>query len=162
MTDIIGRLTTPAECEQLAKNVQKDNPELAIRAHRKAVELKAARDNAETTAEREALRAVYAYEKGLSLKNGRNTYASRTWQMIKRHGIIEAVERAVNRKDVTQGYTILVEMGMQDFAFEHVVLRHPELFSQKAIERSRERVEQMDSENIKEANTDALNRDRSG
>ena len=143
MRDIIERLTTPAECEQLAKNVQKDYPELAIRAHRKAVELKAAKENAETAAEREALRAVYAYEKGLSLKNGRNTRASRTWQMIKKHGIIEAVERAVNRKTETQGYTILVEMGMQDFAFEHVVLRHRELFSQEAIERSKERIEQI-------------------
>ena len=34
MTDIIDRLTTPAKCEQLAKNVPKENPELAIRAPR--------------------------------------------------------------------------------------------------------------------------------
>ena len=146
MTDIIDRLTTPDECEQLAKNVQKDNPELAIRAHRKAVELRAANYGAKTAAEQEAMRAVYAYEECLTKKNGRKTRASRTWPMIENRGIIEAVERAVTRKTETQGYAILAEMGMQDFAFEHVVLRHPELFSQKAIERSKERVAQMNSE----------------
>jgi hypothetical protein len=155
MIDIIDRLTTLEECEQLRENVQKENPELAMRARRKAVELRAAKDNAETAAEREAMRAVYAYEEGLSVKNGRKTRASRTRQMIKKHGIIGAVERAVNRKTETQGYTILVEMGMQDFAFEHVVLRYPDLFSQEAIDRSKERVEQMGSGNIEKANSDA-------
>jgi hypothetical protein len=60
--------------------------------------------------------------------------------MVKRHGIIEAVERAVNRKKETIGYTALVEMGMQDFAFEAVVMRHPELFSQGAVARSKQRL----------------------
>lgn len=155
MADIIDRLTTPEECEQLAKNVQKENPKLAIRSHRKAVELRAAKHGAETAVEREAMRAVYAYDECLTKKNGRKTRASRTWLMIKNHGIIGAVERAVNRKDETQGYTILAEMSMQDFAFEHVILRYPELFSPEAIERSKERVEQMNSEDTEEANTDA-------
>jgi hypothetical protein len=60
--------------------------------------------------------------------------------MIERHGIIGAVERAVDRTDETTGYTALVEMGVQDFAFEAVVLRHPELFSEKAVKRSSERL----------------------
>ena len=69
--------------------------------------------------------------------------------MIKRHGIITAVERAVNRKDVTSGYKALVEMGMPDFAFEAVVCRHPSVFSAEALKRSRERLEEW--ENIGEA-----------
>jgi hypothetical protein len=60
--------------------------------------------------------------------------------MIERHGIIEAIERVVKRKDETAGYTALVEMGMQDLAFEAVVLRYPEAFSQEAIAKSRERL----------------------
>ena len=88
---------------------------------------------ATTTAEREALQAVYAYERVLCEKHGKTVHSSRTWQMIKRHGIITAVERAVNRKDVTPDYTALVEMGMSDFAFEAVVCRHPSVFSAETL-----------------------------
>ncbi len=44
--------------------------------------------------------------------------------MIRRHGIIEAVEREVNREAETQVYPALVEMGLEKFAFEAVILRH--------------------------------------
>jgi len=60
--------------------------------------------------------------------------------MIKRHGIIESVERAVNRASETQGYIALVEMGLEEFAFEAVILRHPEVFSKEAIEKSQQRL----------------------
>ena len=95
MSTILDRLTTAEECESLANNVQKSNPALATEARRRAVELRAAKHGAKTVAEQEALRSVYAYEEGLGKKRGRRTRASRTWQMIDRHGIIGAVERAV-------------------------------------------------------------------
>ena len=93
-----------------------------------------------SAAETEALEAIYAYEEVLTKKNGRRTRATRTWQMIRRHGIIGAVERAVDRDTETAGYIALVEMGLEDFAFEAVVLRHPEVFSDSAVQRSRERL----------------------
>ena len=96
---------------------------------------------AETQAEKEALRAVYAYEEALARKSGKRHRANRTWQMIKRYGIIAAVERAVNRSQETQGYKSLAEIGMQDYSFEAVVLRYPDLFSSETISRARERVE---------------------
>lgn len=141
MDETVRRLTTPEECEQFIKNVQERYPTLAVEARRKAVELRAAAHGAQTAAEREALRAVYAYEEALSAKRGRKTRASRTWQMIKRHGIINAVERAVNRNQETLGYATLIEMNMQDFAFEAVVLRYPDLFTSETIERAKARME---------------------
>jgi len=141
MSIILDRLTTAEECESLANNVQKSNPALATEARRRAVELRAAKHGAKTVAEQEALRSVYAYEEGLSKKRGRRTRASRTWQMIDRHGIIGAVERAVNRKEETTGYTLLHEMGMDDFAFEVVVVRYPNLFSPEAVTRSQARID---------------------
>lgn len=60
--------------------------------------------------------------------------------MVERHGIIEAVERAVNRSHETQGYSSLVEMGLQEFAFEAVILRHRDLFSEPAVTTSEERM----------------------
>ncbi len=142
MDDIVERLKTPEECEQLAKNVEQSDPAMAWRALRRAVELRAASYGARTTAETEAVRAVYAYERALTAKKARAAHASRTWQMIKRHGLIRAVERAVNRKDETSGYKILMEMRMQDFAFEHVILRHPELFSAEAVARAKARIQE--------------------
>lgn len=142
MDERISRLTTPEQCEQVALNVESRLPELAREARRRAVELRAAAHGAKSEAEREALEAVYAYEKVLSMTRGRNVRASRTWQMITRHGIIMAVERAVNRSRETTGYKALIDMGMQDFAFEAVICRHPNVFSPEALKRSKERLKE--------------------
>jgi len=144
----VARLKTPEECEQFAINVKDRLPELALAARRRAVELRAAAHNANTAAEREALEAVYAYERVLSMTRGKKVYAARTWQMIKRHGIIEAVERIVKRDADAIGFTALVEMDMQDFAFEAVVLRHPEVFSSEAVSRSAERLQRLSRDRV--------------
>jgi hypothetical protein len=64
----------------------------------------------------------------------------RTWQMVKRHGIIGAVERTVSRETETVGYTALLEAGLEDYAFEAVVVRYRELFSSEAVRHSQARV----------------------
>ena len=87
--------------------------------------------------------AVYAYERVLFGRNGRKTRASRTWQIIERRGIIPAVERLVARIAKSPGFTALVQMGMQDKAFDVVVLRHPHLFSPEALRRSKERLDRL-------------------
>lgn len=141
MDERIQKLKTPEACETFARNaLERDRPDLAADAKKRAIELRAELYGAQSAAEREALQAVYAYEEVLTRKNGRRTRANRTWQMIKRHGIIEAVERAVNRPTETQGYTSLVEMGLEEFAFESVILRYPELFSVESIAKSEERL----------------------
>ena len=60
--------------------------------------------------------------------------------MIERHGIIGAVERAVNRDTETIGFIALLDMGLEDYAFESVVVRHPDLFSAEAVQHSQARV----------------------
>lgn len=134
MDDRIKKLATPQQCEIFAKNARaKGREDLARQAQKQAVVLRAKDHHASTDAEKEALQAVYAYEESLAKKNGKRTRASRTWQMIKRHGIIEAVERAVNRPTETQGYSLLAEMGLEEYAFEAVILRYPEAFSEDAV-----------------------------
>lgn len=141
MDERVKQLKTPEACERFIGNVIKKYPNLAQEARRRRVELLASAYGAQSAVEREALQAIYTYEEVLSARKGRKTHASRTWQMVKRHGIIGAVERAVNRKDETIGFTALVEMGMQDFAFEAIVVRYPEFFSQAAVARSKQRLE---------------------
>jgi hypothetical protein len=142
MDERVKQLKTPEACERFIKNVIAKQPDLAQEARRRSVELRASAHGAQGEIEKEALQAIYAYEEVLSAKHGRRTRASRTWQMIKRHGIIGAVERAVNRKNETIGYKALVEMGMQDFAFEVVVIRYPDVFSKEAVARSKQRLEE--------------------
>ena len=60
--------------------------------------------------------------------------------MINKYGIIESVELAVNRKDVTQGYKSLAEMGLEDYAIEAVILRNPDVFSDQVKEISQKRM----------------------
>jgi hypothetical protein len=142
--ELVAKLKTPEDCEQFAINVEvRGKVDLARAARRRAVELRALAHNANSVVEREALAAVYAYERVLSQSAGKKTRASRTWQMINRRGIIPAVEHVVSRSQEAKGYTLLVEMGMEDMAFEAVVLRHPEAFSADAVERSRERLREL-------------------
>lgn len=141
MDEIIKKLKTPEECENFAKNAtERDRPDLAQQARKRSVEIKAEMHGAKTQAERECLKAVYAYQDVLAAKNGKKTRASRTWQMLKKHGILPAVERVVNRSQETSGYTALVEMGLEDFAFEAVVVKYPDLFSKEAVARCEERI----------------------
>jgi plasmid stability protein len=139
--DLIAKLKTPDECAVFERNVtERGRPDLALAARKRALELRALRHGASNEVERECLEAVFAYEQVLSVKNGKTTRASRTWPMIDRHGVIQAVERSVNRKDATAGYAALVEMGLEAYAFEAVVLRHPSSFTDETVQRSRERM----------------------
>jgi hypothetical protein len=62
--------------------------------------------------------------------------------MIERHGILGAVERAVSRPSETAGYRALVEMGLEGYAFEAVIMRNPQFFSTDALTRSVARVKE--------------------
>lgn len=140
--DRIKNLNTVEKCENFERNANNLNrPELAKQAKLRALEIKAQLKGATNLVEREALQAIFAYEEVLSLKHGKPTRAGRTWPMISKHGIIEGVERVVNRPAESAGYTALAEMGLEDFAFEAVILRHPHEFSDEVIEISQRRIE---------------------
>lgn len=143
MDDIIPKLTTPEECMQLAANVRDNNPELARRARRRAIELRAASHGLKSVVELELLKAVYAYEEVLFEKHKRRTRATYTWRMIDQHGIILAAEKAVNKKTETKGYKELVGMGLQDLTFEAVIVRHPDKFNQNVVMCAKERLEEL-------------------
>ena len=110
---------------------------------RRSIQMRAAGRQPQTPAERESYEAVYAYEEALSIQKGKTIRAGRTWPMIREHGIIAAVERIVTRRKETEGYRVLVEMGMEDMAFEAVVLRHPESFSPEAVTASDDRLRKL-------------------
>ncbi|HPM01587.1 MAG TPA: hypothetical protein PK816_05455 [Candidatus Cloacimonadota bacterium] len=139
MDEIILKLKTPEECIRFADKYT----ELVQQARRRAIELRALSHNNESEVETELLKALYAYEEVLTKKNQRRTRASRTWQMINRHGIIGAAERAVNRKIEATGYKVLVEIGMQDLTFESVIVHFPEAFNHEVVTRAKMRLEEL-------------------
>ena len=150
----IQNLATTDQCETFARNALNAKPQrhdLAIAAYKRAIEILTAQytqqHNTATLSEVEkaCISAVYAYERCLSLKNGRKTRANRTWQMIQRHGILQAAERAVDRPEETLGYQTLVEAGLGEFAFEHIIVRYPDQFSVSAVQRSAQRLGEMNS-----------------
>lgn len=146
MDNLVEKLATPDACDRFAKNAEENGrPELARAAIQRAVELKAKKFGAQTQAEKECLQAIYAYERILTARNHRTTRATRTWQMIERRGIIPSVDRLVSKPQETVGYAALHDMGLDKYAFEAAVLRYPELFSEEAIERSKERLEQWET-----------------
>ena len=148
MDERIKRIITPDKCETFAINARKKGREdLAKEALLRSVELRAEQHGAGSQPEKEALQAVYASEETLHYKNGKRTRATRTWQMIQRHGIIESVNRAVCRPTETQGYRALAELGLTDLAFEAVVLRHPDTFSSEAVKISEERLKEWKNDN---------------
>jgi hypothetical protein len=137
----VERLRTPAECESFAKNaIARNHPELALAARRKAIDLQAATHEPSSAVEAEAFAAVYAYEALLTRRNGKKTRATGTWQAVRRYGIIEAIQRAVSAPPDKPGAVTLRDLGLEDLAFEALVMRHEAAFSAAAIEASKARL----------------------
>lgn len=135
------RLKTAEECEQFAKNVSGEHPNLAKQARRRAVELRSQTYGASSPVEQEALRCIFALEEVRSQETGRSYRANRTWQSVRRNGILATVENIVKKNSASVGYEALVEAGMEDFTFEAVVLGFPDSFSDDAILQARSRLE---------------------
>lgn len=139
MDEIIKQLKTPEDCTRFIEKYTL----LINQARQRSLELRVQNHENNLLIEKELLKAIYAYEDILSKKNNRKTYASRTWQMVKRHGIIGAAERAVNRNVDARGYKMLVEMGMQHLTFETIIAKHPEYFSAEAVRKANKRLEEL-------------------
>ena len=110
---------------------------------RETLRARAAAHQPETDVEREAFEAIYAYQEARSLQNGRTFRASRTWQLVEQHGVLAALERIVAKPGESAGYKALVEMGLEDMAYEQVVLRHRDAFSEKAVAASEARLQRL-------------------
>lgn len=136
----VERLKTPEECRRMEYNArQKGREDIALLARKKRVELGAAKDIGEEGAT-EALhqdlwRAFHAHEQ----MSGRP--ATRTRQMIRNRGLIAAADEMVQKRKDSGGLAQLVDAGLVEHAWESVVLRYPEQFSEGAQRHSQARLE---------------------
>ena len=132
MHELVLRINDPEKCYVFARNAtRKGHPELALEAYRRAVDLRAEQHGTDSELEFAAVRAIYAYEEALSHARGKRTRATGTWQMVNRHGVIEAVAKRMNSRNGEDLTDVLKDLGMQDYSFEAVRDAHPEAFCQQ-------------------------------
>lgn len=139
---VAQNLATLDQCSSFIRNATaRGRSDLAEVARKRAIAIRAEKYAASTPVELECIQAILAYEDARSHLNGKRTLASRTWPMLERYGAIGAVERIVSRPTDAAGYTALAEMGLLDYSFEAVVLRHQAEFTSEAVRKSMERLE---------------------
>ena len=130
MHELVLRIKKPELCYVFAKNAtDRGHPELALEAYRRAVELRAEDHKPQSEAERDALRAFYAYEEALSALKGKRTRATGTWQMVNRHGLFETLIKRMQARTKDEASPKLAELGMEDLSFKAVYERHPDAFA---------------------------------
>ena len=93
--------------------------------------LRAEQHGTDNDLEHAAVRAIYAYEEALSHVRGKRTRATGTWQMVARHGVIEAVAKRLSSRNGEDMGEALSALGMQDYSFEAVRDAYPQAFEQQ-------------------------------
>ena len=112
--------------------MRRGHPELALQAHRRAVDLRAEAYGATDEAEFAAVRAIYAYEEALGYQKGKRTRATGTWQLVRRHGLLAAVYKRLDSRDSEEVLPILRELGMEDYSFAAVLKEYRDAFGAQA------------------------------
>ena len=133
MHELVLRIKDPELCYVFATNAKRrGHPELALQAHRRAVDLRAEAHPISSDAEFAAVRAIYAYEEALSYDQGKRTRATGTWQLVNRHGLLAAVHKRLESRNGDEVLPTLKELGMEDYSFSAVREAYPDAFGQKA------------------------------
>jgi len=136
----VQRLETPRECAIFERNAHdRTRDDLALQARHRWVEL-TAEEHVEADDDRDPLRrelweALSASEYVL----GRNATVAR--QIIRRRGLVPAVDQLVSKRELSAGLAGLDDAGLLDYAWEQVVLRHPEIFSEATADAARAQLE---------------------
>ncbi|MEM0952779.1 MAG: hypothetical protein AAGI24_01455 [Pseudomonadota bacterium] len=124
MNELVTRIEKAELCYVFADNaLRRGRRDLAIEAYRHAVDLRAAEHVDVTEDERLALKAFYAYEEALSYGERRRKCATGTWQLVKKHGILEALKKRLASRSVDDMDARLKKLDMQDYSIRAVALR---------------------------------------
>ena len=129
MHELVLRINDPDKCYVFARNATRNgHPELALQAHRRAVDLRADAYEVTSEAEHAAVRSIFAYEEALGYAKGKRTRATGTWQMVSRSGLMAAVAKRLESRGGEDVSATLKELGMEDYSFRAVSEAYPEAF----------------------------------
>ncbi|GJE53072.1 hypothetical protein GOFOIKOB_6148 [Methylobacterium tardum] len=73
---------------------------------------------------------------------GKRLHANRTWNLVRDKGLIGAIETIVTGPE-TLGYSTMIKIGRADLLAEKIVIDHPHLFSDVAVEAAQRRWKKM-------------------
>lgn len=135
----ISYLQSRDDCAQFVKNVGAKHPHLVRAARQRSVELQVTALNLESAVQRDVWRVVYAQEEALFVKHGMRRRAGNTRRAIDHRGELGVVAFMVQRPG-GEGFELLHSLGLGDFTFEAVALRHPEHFSPEIVQAARRKL----------------------
>ena len=90
--------------------------------------------------EREFGQMIDAYEEEIFKYSGKHTRANGTWRMVRHRGLDGAMEHLAQSRDPARGFCWLVVAKKAKYTVESIVVRHPDCFSNNAINAARERL----------------------
>jgi len=89
----------------------------------------------ESTFEQDVKETIETYEQATG------HFASRTREMIERHGVVEALSRLMLSPDLQQGFKVLRDSGQLLATFEALVTRNASRFRDEVVEAAQWRLE---------------------
>jgi hypothetical protein len=129
MHELVLRIQEPELCYVFARNAQRSgHPELVVQAYRRAVDLRAEQHDVADEVEKAVLRAIYAYEEALSYNRRKRIRATGTWQLVNRHGLLQALSKRLASRNGEDVQATLEELGMADYSFVAVYQAHIPVF----------------------------------
>jgi hypothetical protein len=90
---------------------------------------------------RDFYEALAAYEQLLTEKNGRNTPATRTRRKLANKGVYLSLIEWTRGKTETNGFTLLVDVGLPEYTGEYLVARYADRFPADVVQLAQERLE---------------------
>lgn len=135
-----SKMTDPKRIRILMQNALAKNEDgLARLCMRRIFELGGADET--DPVDKRIWQAVTALEEQHRIKHGRAQAAGHTRRKIKNKGAIVTLSDWALAKDVTPGFTALIESGMAEFTGEYIVLEYADRFDDKVVEAARARLE---------------------
>ena len=138
LLDTISRKTDPDELRLLmARAKEKGIKEVHEAAFRRLVEVLPAA--APGTIEHDFWKSITAFEEILTAERGRTTRLGRTRQKVQRVGVAQTLSDWATG-GASQGFDMLIDLGLPELTGEAVVLRHSDQFEQPVVAAARERL----------------------
>jgi hypothetical protein len=136
----VSYLKTRDDCAQLVKNAGDKYPHLVVAARQRSVEVQVNDMSLDSALLRDVWSVVYAQEEALFVKHGRRLRAGNTRKAITNRGELGAVAYIVMHPS-SESFELLHSLGLSDYTFEAVVLRHPEHFASDVVNAARRKVD---------------------
>lgn len=138
--DYIDGCSDPEKLKIIAKNAnQKDELEVEEAALRKLYSILPSQEPG--TLEFDVWRSIHALEGTLKRERGKTVRLNRTRQKIAKQGEKVTITDLINGK-ISEGFVMLIERDMAEFAFEAVALRHPKQFNEDTLHHAQTRLDE--------------------